>query len=367
MAKEKPKAANKVAPTRKAAAPAPKAQAKLKKTVAKVTAEVMDDEIPQTTTRIPVLDVIPFVSKDKAFEVKGNYDVVKNALTARRDEIVKKKFSAKDLDTVLAYKREARGYRTALESLEKDVKKRYFNGPKDIFAGQIASLQAIVADIEGKTDIILNAEEAKRTAELTSVFDIYKADFQDEYNLSEEGLGKIEYKQAYYNKTAKEAESKADIEQQFKDLHAAEEAQRKSEKLIRQTCEGNKLLDVEFYVRQLDTLDLASILGDIETEKNRLAAVKSGTPVGLGFDADKVQPVGAEQPDSSSAPAQDAVVIGVKGIAGSFFSSGSDFPGKTKKRTIEIEYPIDFGDGITEVFKYLAQFGIKVRDKKEVY
>jgi hypothetical protein len=39
----------------------------------------------------------------------------------------------------------------------------------------------------------------------------------------------------------------------------------------------------------------------------------------------------------------------------------SDFPGRKKTLRIEVEYPCDLGDALTELFDQLTQYGICIR------
>jgi hypothetical protein len=43
----------------------------------------------------------------------------------------------------------------------------------------------------------------------------------------------------------------------------------------------------------------------------------------------------------------------------------SDFKGRTKTMKIELVYPCDLGDALTQLFAELKQYGIKVRPVKE--
>jgi hypothetical protein len=335
----------------------------LKRIVAEAMTEVVaEDENGQT---LPALELTPFIDDNKALEIRGNYDDLKAALTARRDELIKKKFSAKDMDTVVKYKREAQGYRTTIAGLEKDVKTRYFNAPKDIFVARIAALQSIVAEIESKADKVLDAEEDKRVAALTQVFDIYKGDFQAQYGLSPAGLTRIEYRPGYFNKTAKEAVSKADLEQQFKDIKAKETARASGEKMVRSLCAPNPLIDVERFVGLLDTEELGNIVEMISDEHERLTEA-AATPAEGVEEAEEVPEYtapaggGAAVP-SSSASAKEKLTIGVRGAMGTLLAAGApDFPGKTKTMTINVIYPVEFGESLNEVFGELVKHGIKI-------
>ena len=330
--------------------------------MARKAGEVVVDAVPVTEEdkQIPVLDLVPFVDEKNGIELRGNYDALKKALETRRDEIAKIKLTASDMETVAKYKKEAVGYRTFLKDFEDKAKKRYFNGPKDIFVAKIASLQSVVAEIEAKANAVLEKEEKKRVDALTQVLVIYKDDFQEEFGLSPASLAAIEFKQTYYNKTAKEAEIKDDLRAQFKAAKDKEVARASGEKMIRKLCNGNPLLNVEAFVKKLDTTDLAIIVDEIEAEEERLAAARKPAP------EPEVREVEAEIVDDDELPQDEdrspaKIAVGVIGAASKFLGGGSDFPGRNKTLSIEIVYPVDMGDALTEVFKALREYGIKTR------
>jgi len=320
----------------------------------KITAEVMEVDDKDT---LPALELAPYVDKALDFEIRGNFEAVKAFLEQRRAEIAKMKFSLKDLETVQKYKKEAQGYRTMIAGCEKDTKTRYFNSPKDIFSGKVASLQAIVTDIESRADKILDAKEQKRVKDLTAVFDIYKADFQEKYALSPSYLAQVEYRKGYYNKTAKEAESKADIKAQFEELCKREQALISGEKQIRKACQVNPLLNVEGYVRLLGANELANVLDMIEDERVRLERVASEKS------APQAQEASPELVEDDR-PTAEKIVIGVRGAAGELLTA-TDFPGKTKKMVLDITYPVDLGEALTAVFKELRKYDIVTKVHEE--
>jgi len=326
----------------------------------KVIAEVLpvDDEAP-------VLDLVPYFDEKKGVAFDGNFDAVKGYLESWRKQVSTVKFTSKDMDTVMKYKKAAQGYRISLKDFETTVKKKYFNAPKDIFSGMIAELQSIVSDIETKADDVLSEEENKRLADLTQVFDIYKKDFQAEYNLSEAGLARVEYRKSYYNKTAVEADTKKDLEQQFKDIANDERSKALAEKTIRKLCAGNPLLPLQRYLDMIETDDLAIIMDEIEEEENRLAEAVKAKEAKEEIAAIPVTEAEEVDEDESSAVDTEKVVIGVFGAASKALAGGSQFPGRTKAMVADIVYPCDMGPALTVVCKELAKYGIKISKHKE--
>ena len=318
--------------------------------------------------KIPSLDLFPVVTEKKDVALEGNFDLVKKSLEGRRDEVLKMRVTAKDLDTVGKLKKEAMGYRIYLEEFEKQGKKKYFNAPKEIFAGKVATLQKIVAEMEDKAQKVLDKLEAERAAEVTEVLDIYKAEFQTKYALSPEGLALIEYKPTYYNKTAKEKETKDDLEQQFIARRDTEKALALGEKTIRALCSGKPLLNVDSFIESLKNgTELAIIMDDIAAEDARLTEAQKVVPVNAEpATAPASAPAGFSSGASGHATADPEVVkVGVIGVASRVLAGGTDFPGMTKVKRGDLTYPVDLAPALTEIFIELAKYGITFKEIKE--
>lgn len=318
-------------------------------------------------SKIPALSLVPFTAENQAVEFRGNFEAVKAALEQRRDEVKKMKVSAKDMDTVEKLKKEAQGYRIYLTETGTFGKRRFFNAPKDIYDSKMQTLLVIVGEMESKAQVVIDQiAEAKRN-ELTAVFDLYKKSFQEKYNLSPEGLATIEYKPAYYNKTAKEKDTKDDLENQFIGRSNLEKAVALGEKTIRALCNGKPLLDVEAYVRELKGgKELAIIMDDITTEEARLAEAQKVKPVdAVPVETPASAPSGFAHQSPEETVDTDIVKVGVLGVASRLLGGGADFPTRTKKAHFEIEYPSEFGDALSEIFKELKKYGIKSRNLKD--
>lgn len=338
--------------------------AKAKTNAAEVTTEVLP--ILPEDSKIPALDLVPVMTGKSEVTFGGNFEAVKTALEARRDDVAKMKVSAKDLDAVDRLKKEAMGYRLYISEYEKWGKKRWFNAPKEIFAGRIVTLQAIIGEMEAKAQKVYDKLEAERTDKVTQVLDLYKAQFQEKYAISEEGLALIEYKPAYYNKTAKEKDSKDDLEAQFIARRDVEKALALGVKTITALCAGKPLLNQEKYIEDLKGgRELALVMDDIAAEEARLKAAQQ---VIVPEVVDEI-PSGAPGSFAASTPTVESVdcekiVVGVIGVASKLLTK-SDFPGKTKVTRRDITYPVDAGPALTEIFIELAKYGITAKVVKE--
>jgi len=288
--------------------------------------------------------------------LKGNYETVETYLKSRKDAILANKFSAKDLDTVLKYKKEAVAYRNALKTMETNGKRKYFNDPKDVYAGKVATLQAIVSEIEAATDKVLEKEEKKRIADINVVLDLYKDKFQQTYKLSGECLAEIVYRSGYYNKGAKEKETKDDLEAQFKVILDRENAKKAGIAIVTKLCSVDPRINVQHFLGRIGNVDIALIMGEIDEEVERLKEVDRKK-----IEAPAPNTVTGVMRDSAPAtPSTDTVVLGVTGKASEW--AKSDFPGLEKVKTIEITYPVDLADAVGQVFTKLREFGVKIRE-----
>jgi hypothetical protein len=105
---------------------------------------------------------------------------------------------------------------------------------------------------------------------------------------------------------------------------------------------------------------VATVVEEITAEKHRL----------LELDRQEV-----ENTRTASSTAEDAdyevaddtetetakVTIGIPGHIDFY----SDFKGRTKTMKIEVSYPCDLGDALTQLFAELKRYGIKVRPVRE--
>jgi len=315
---------------------------------------------------IPVLDLVPyFDEKDNKVVLKGNYETVETYLKSRKDAILANKFSAKDLDTVLKYKKEAVAYRNALKTMETNGKRKYFNDPKDVYAGKVATLQAIVSEIEAATDKVLEKEEKKRIADINVVLDLYKEKFQQTFKLSDECLAEILYRSGYYNKGAKEKETKDDLEAQFKVILDRENAKKAGIAIVTKLCAVDPRINLQHFLNRIGNADIALIMGEIDEEVERLKEVdrkkaEAVVPQTGSGDVRYVVDGTGQGVTPPSSPSAETVVLGVTGKASEW--AKSDFPGLEKVKTIEITYPVDLADAVGQVFTKLREFGVKIRE-----
>jgi hypothetical protein len=264
------------------------------------------------------------------------------------------------MDQVRLIKKEAVAYRNSLTKIQNDIKKTYFNDPKAVFDAKMGQLLGVVGEVETAADQVLEIEERERIAGINEVLDHYIDKFQARYNLDEDHFSRIERKKTYYNKTAEEKARKDDLEQQFKDLKKDQDAYAANIRLIKATCKEEPRLNVQHWIDQLRYDDVATITEAIIAEKQRLRGI------------DKQEQETTDDQTASSA-VEDAdyevveegdkgkVTLGIPG----HIDFSSDFKDRTKSMKIELVYPCDLGDALTQLFADLKQYGIKIRTIKD--
>jgi uncharacterized coiled-coil DUF342 family protein len=310
----------------------------------------------EETTNVPALVVTP----EQAPVVSGNFEQIEAYLQKWRKQVSKMEITESNMEQVRLIKKEAVAYRNSLTKIQNDIKKTYFNDPKNVFEAKMGKLLGVVGEVETAADQVLEIEEKERVAGINEVIDHYVEKFQVQYSLDEEHLSRIERRKAYYNKTAEEKARKDDIEQQFKDLKKDQDAYAANIRLITAACKDEPRLNVQHWTGRLCCDDVASVLEAITAEKQRLQ------------DLDKQETAAARTTSCEAAEAaREAVGEGDTGgeetvlSVPSHIDFGSDFKDRTKSMKIELVYPCDLGDALTQLFAYLRQYGIRVRLIKE--
>jgi len=310
---------------------------------------------------VPMLVVTP----DKLPEVGGNYEAIEKVLKQWKANVLKMDLTADNLEEVTVVKKAAVAVRNNLDRVITAAKKALFNDPKAIFEARAKTLYSLVADVEGKADEVLKELEAQRVAEVNQVLDNYKEKFQEQYQLTDAYLPLINYPKDFYNKTVPKGYSSMDkywkesLEAQFKELKKSFDAYTANVRLIQATCKDEARLNVKHWIDQLAVADVASILESISSEKERLRELDKPQATTTTTTASEAVAVEAEVVDATAEAKK--MILGIPAT----LNFNTDFPGRTKKMQLEIVYPCDLGDALSELFKQLKTYGIKCRALKE--
>jgi hypothetical protein len=307
--------------------------------------------MPRTRTTAVVLKS-PELEVIKALppSVELNIAQVKAFLCAKTEEYKSLVFTEDNIESAKLVKKEMAGYRISLDKIEKQLVQTLFTNPKKKLQGDLDELQALIAQVESVVDAALNAEDQKRINELTEIFTYYKDQFQNKYRLDEAHLNAIEFKKQYYNKTASEKESKQDLEVQFKKQAEEQKAEAASIQTIKNVCGSDARLNAELWIKQLAFKNFALVMEEIFAERERLQRLDTQAAPPPAEENGVIEPEVVDSQRGTS-------VLGIPLT----FNFSSDFPGLTKTMSIDITYPVDAGDELTELFRSLKKKGITVK------
>lgn len=215
--------------------------------------------------------------------------------------------------------------RTLLDTRMKETIRMYIDLPKDTLKAQFNELLALVAEVEDGLKNQMQVFEDERRDELTVILKGYIKKLQEEFKLAPKYVEMVELKKSYYNKTAKEAETRADLKAQFQSALDEQNRYQQDIDLINSTINGNKLISASTWIAQLEYRSVASIIFDIKSELLRLEAVTEPAPDAIKIGA----PVTSMTDDRETKPVASK---------------------KKKTMRIEITYPENYGQMIKDFF-----------------
>jgi hypothetical protein len=314
---------------------------------------------PMDIAALPQLVITP----ERPTPVDGNFKELEKVLTEWKAEMLKLELTEDNMELVELVKTTATQRRTLLTKIKSENNRIFFNQPKDLYSKRMDNIIKIVTDVEELADKLLDKREERRRDEITELLDIYRQQFQTKYQLHERFFSQIDYRKNYYNKGADEKKRKDDLEQQFKDLKKAQSAYEAGTLLITELCRKDRRLDLDRYLKLLETEDSAVVYGYVQQEIERLKKLDAEPDEPDEKPGGEAEPEAAEAlPEADYAEAEEvssgeAVVLGItNGI-----DFRTDFPGMEKAITIELIYPCDVGPVLTTLFERLRQHGVKIK------
>jgi uncharacterized coiled-coil DUF342 family protein len=102
-------------------------------------------------TNVPALIVTP----EKAPVVSGNFEQIETYLQRWRKQVSKMEITEDNMEQVRLIKKEAVAYRNSLTKIQNDIKKTYFNDPKNVFEAKMGKLLGVVGEVETAADAVL--------------------------------------------------------------------------------------------------------------------------------------------------------------------------------------------------------------------
>ena len=284
-----------------------------------------------------------------------SYPDADGALMAQKDFLAKRlalvlsmEMTEANLERVKAIKKGIVGWRNAFDGQQKAYIKAVYDGPKDVFKACAGEVMAEIQKMEAECDKVLDKEEEKRVANVNAVIDGLIEDMETEFGIS---LPDLERKKQYYNKTADMRAVAEDIRSQFRERAAKMKQEEADRGMIRTACAGDARLNPDTYLGMLAYEPASVVYQKITAEKMRLDELER----------DKAAEArAAVQQQAEEAP----VKLGVEVDPEKF---RTDFPTLLKEMVLELKYPVDMSDELTNVFDALRKAGVKMRviSKKE--
>lgn len=231
----------------------------------------------------------PVLNKDKAVTIGGNWDNLKENIQKVVDRYKGTQLTEDNVDYVKALKKQFVSLRTGVELDFKNYKTAYLDPAETLIKAVKAELLAVIDEGESALDKQLDEYDQRRKDELTVILKDYVAESVEKYHLRDEYATQIQLKKNYYNKTAKEEETIADIEAQAKELADKQSAYDSGVALIKAECEEGGLLP-DAYIRELSYRNAMEIIMEIKQDKKSRAELEAkaeeGEKVVIGADVD---------------------------------------------------------------------------------
>ena len=266
------------------------AQKKVKEMVEEAEAEVLVTEGKEVDFGDLELKIEkPVLNKDKAVTIGGNWDSLKANIQKVVDRYKGTQLTEDNVDYVKSLKKQFVSLRTGVELDFKNYKTAYLDPAENLIKAVKAELLAVIDEGESALDKQLDEYDQRRKDELTIILKDYVAESVEKYHLRDEYATQIQLKKNYYNKTAKEEETIADIEAQAKELADKQSAYDNGVALIKAECEESGLLP-DTYIRELSYRNAMEIIMEIKQDKKAQAELKAkaeeGEKVTVGADED---------------------------------------------------------------------------------
>jgi hypothetical protein len=244
------------------------------------------------------------IQKPAQLTVNGNFETVKQQLTAlvstSADFIVTEDniAQAKSMQRYLAH------LRLSIDKQRKDWKNLYIKTPEKLLDIACSELQDIIAQGENNLKQQLDAFDQRRVDELTEIFQTYIDDAVKRLGITEQFRNLIVIKKQYYNKTASEAATVDDIEEQAQVALKKQQEFAVSVDLLGKEIAGTSL-NLATYTDMLQYKSFAEVLALVKRDKEY---IKQQTEKQQTESQPDNQPVADSQPESKteSQPAADS-------------------------------------------------------------
>ena len=231
----------------------------------------------------------PVLNKDKAITIGGNWDNLKANIQKVVDKYKGTQLTEDNVEYVKTLKKQFVSLRTGVELDFKNYKTAYLDPAENLIKAVKAELLAVIDEGESALGKQLDEYDQRRKDELTVILNEYVNEAVDKYHLRAEYATQIQLVKQYYNKTQKEEDTIADIDNQARELAEKQKAYDSGVALIKAECEESGLLP-DAYIRELAYRSSVEIIMEIKQDKKAQAELKAraeeSEKITIGADSD---------------------------------------------------------------------------------
>lgn len=210
----------------------------------------------------------PKVDKAGVMSITGNFELLAQQITDVVNKYKGTVLTEENVNYVAALKKQFVSLRTGIEAKRKDWKKMYLSTPETMLDAMCADLQKIVAEGENALGVQLEQYDQRRKDEITRALTDYVQVAVEANHLRDEFATKIVLKKQYYNKSQREADSYADLDEQIEAQLKAQKEYDAGVDLIKAECSGTTLV-AETYLSQLAYRTASEVVLQIKSDKQK--------------------------------------------------------------------------------------------------
>ena len=231
----------------------------------------------------------PSLNEDNTVTIGGNWDSLKTNIQKVVDKYKGTQLTEDNVEYVKTLKKQFVSLRTGVELDFKNYKTAYLDPAENLIKAVKAELLAVIDEGESALGKQLDEYDQRRKDELTVILKEYVEEAVEKYHLREEYATQIQLVKQYYNKTQKEEDTIADIDNQARELAEKQKTYDSGVALIKAECEESGLLP-DAYIRELAYRSSVEIIMEIKQDKKAQAELKAraeeSEKVTIGADSD---------------------------------------------------------------------------------
>lgn len=313
--------------------------------------EIVDAEetdVVQETTEMALDLPEPVITSltDKPVLPEMNFDVIKKE-AEKYVSIYKDMVLTEDnVDSFIETKNKFVAMRTTMEKARKTWIDKYIKPVKDYVDTKTKDVVATLAIAEENFKVQLVEYDQRRIDDLNEIFGEYVTMARKKFEIKEEDVILVDYKKQFYNKGAKEKETRDDIFQQVADWKKTNDAKIADYELIKTMCKQFDMVDAP-YITQYDLgANVSSVCLSITGAHNTTIAIAKAKELA---DAKALEDT-----------AEEEVIVPTKADKGFSICSASKKPTKEETKSIKLEFLVT-KEQVGKLNKFIKEEGIKVK------